>query len=83
VIDLDADGTPEILLIAETSGTSAAFKSAADGTWAEIGNILNTGCKGIRGGQWDGRVETAPPPLKDVVVGGQRLRVNEGCASTP
>src|SRR6185312_5269846 len=82
--DLDGDGTPEILLIGDwPSLTSAAFKSAGDGTWTEIGPILNVQCTGVRTGLSGGRIETAVPALREVVVGGQRLRIDEGCASAP
>jgi len=82
--DLDGDATPEILLIGDwPSVTALAFKSAGDGSWAEIGPILNVQCTGVRTGLWGGRVETVVPAFKDVVIGGQRLRIDAGCASGP
>jgi hypothetical protein len=82
--DLDGDGAPEILLIGDgPSLASSAFKSAGDGRWREIGPILNAQCIGVRSGLWSGRVETVVPALREVVIGGQRLRIDEGCAPGP
>jgi hypothetical protein len=82
--DLDGDGTAEILLVGDwPSLMSAGFKSAGDGTWTEIGPILNVQCTGVRTGLWSGRIETVVPEFRDVVVGGQRLRIDAGCASAP
>jgi hypothetical protein len=78
--DLDGDGAPEILLFTMPTGVAAAFKSAADGKWAFLGTIANAHCAGVRDALRAGKFETVTPLLKEIEVGGQRLRVNSECA---
>src|SRR5262249_23193410 len=53
VMDMDGDGTPEILLFAAPGTTATAFHAAAafhaapDGTWHYLGTILNATCRGV------------------------------------
>src|SRR5262249_12125185 len=78
--DLDGDGAPEILLFTMPTGVAAAFKSAADGKWSFLGTIANAHCAGVRDALRAGKFETVAPLLKEIEVGGQRLRVNSECA---
>jgi hypothetical protein len=80
LVDLDGDGTPEILLFTAPTGIAAAFQSTADGKWAFLGPIANAYCAGIRDALRAGNFETVTPLLKEIEANGQRLRVNSECA---
>jgi hypothetical protein len=77
--DLDGDGTPEILLFALRTGIATAFKSTTDGRWVVLGPLWNVQCAGVRDALRAGKFETVAPLHKEIAVGGQRLRVNDGC----
>jgi hypothetical protein len=80
LIDVDGDGVPEILLVNLPFGNAGAFKAGADGKWAFIGTIANATCAGVRDALRAGRFMTAQPLFEEVVVNGQRLSINTGCA---
>src|SRR6202030_3363439 len=46
LVDLDGDGTAEILLFTTPTGAAAAFQSTADGKWAFLGPLANAHCAG-------------------------------------
>ncbi|HEX5959509.1 MAG TPA: DUF4153 domain-containing protein, partial [Hyphomicrobiaceae bacterium] len=88
LIDLDADGTAEVLLFVPVrSGTgilmAGAFKAEPGDAWTWLGHIANAGCAGVRDGLASGHIETVDVRMKDVNVNGVRLRVNtiRGCPS--
>src|SRR5262249_28968051 len=87
VMDMDGDGTPEILLFAALGTTAgidaaAAFHAAADGSWHYLGTILNATCRGVREALTSGKFEARPPSFKDIEANGLRLRVHADCSST-
>lgn len=81
--DLDGDGQPEILLFSTPSGSAGAFKGRGGDEWLFLGNLTNAHCPGVREALRAGRFETEAPPLKDLAVAGERLRVTTACAPPP
>ena len=81
LVDLDADGTFEVLLFPASAGPAAAFKLTADGKWVFFGLVANAHCTGVRDALRAGKFEMAAPLLKDLAVAGTRLRVNTECSS--
>jgi hypothetical protein len=80
--DLDGDGQPEILLLA--NGGAVAFKKGlADGTWAHLGVIVNAGCPGVRDALRAGQFEIVRPALKEIVANGKRLFLGGDCTQAP
>jgi hypothetical protein len=78
-VDLDGDGTLEILLLPLPGGIAAAFKSTSDGSWSLLGSIQNIHCKGVREALRAGTFEIAAPELKELEVNSHRLRVSIEC----
>jgi len=76
LVDLDGDGTPEILLLSEGGGLSMAFKAGTDGGWMPIGSISNSHCPGVREALRDGKFHAVQPPFSDIEAGGERLRIS-------
>ncbi|MBS0535547.1 MAG: DUF4153 domain-containing protein [Proteobacteria bacterium] len=83
LIDLDGDGKDEVLLVTVPSGPAAVFKQQNDASWRLIGTVGYTFCAGVREGFDQGDVRIADPLFKDVMVGGQRLSITNGCAPRP
>jgi len=82
LLDLDGDGDDEILIVARPNSVTTAFKMDGD-RWRSLGVLTNSGCYGVREGFRDGKFELKEAPFKEIVIGGNRLRLNEvGCAST-
>ncbi|MBM3529310.1 MAG: DUF4153 domain-containing protein [Alphaproteobacteria bacterium] len=83
LVDLDGDAQDEIVVIG-TPGAAAAFGNVG-GQWILLGTLANINCKGARDALKSGGLELVAPKLKDIEVGGQRLRVNTECnpPSTP
>jgi hypothetical protein len=76
MVDLDGDGGPEIILLG-VGAEAAAFKQS-ENQWILLGNITNTGCKGVRDALREGKFEIATLELKELAVAGQSLRVQSG-----
>jgi hypothetical protein len=83
LVDLDGDGTPEILLFLVPRGNGYAFKSNAAGEWDFIGELTGTNCPNVRAALRNGQFKLRPAPFKDLVVGGDRLHVTQECAAAP
>ena len=82
LLDLDGDGTDEVLVVARPNSVTTAFKADGD-RWQSLGVLTNSGCPGVREGFRDGKFELKEAPLKDIVIGANRLRPsNVGCAPT-
>jgi hypothetical protein len=80
LVDLDGDGTAEILLFGLPSSGSWAFKLAADGKWSFLGTVLNVHCPGVRDALRRGDIVLAQPEWKALSVAGQRLHIqSSGC----
>lgn len=79
MIDLDGDGTAEILLFALPSGLAAAFKAEAGGSWALLGTITNADCAGVRDALRSDPVVLAESRFKEIEVGRDRLRIIPTC----
>lgn len=79
LVDLDADGTPEVLALNLPNGNGAAFKRGADG-WVVAGVIQNAHCRGMRDALRAGEFTTKPPNFQDIEVKGTRLRIGSDCA---
>lgn len=84
LVDLDGDGTAEVLLFDNRAYESGAFKSEPDGSWIWIGAIMGMHCHGAREALAAGQLKPVEPQLKDIEANGVRLRVNvidSGCRS--
>jgi Domain of unknown function (DUF4153) len=84
--DLDGDGQPEILLFDPlVPGNSGAFKAGPDNKWEFIGTFTRTACPPrLRDALKPGRLAVVEPSLKDIEVGGVRLRlIMPWCEITP
>ena len=77
MMDLDGDGTPEILLFSLVNASTAAFKAEADGSWALLGSIAH--CAGVHDALRSGPVVLAEPRFKEIEVGRDRLRIVPSC----
>ncbi|MCP9626656.1 DUF4153 domain-containing protein [Rhodopseudomonas palustris] len=73
LVDLDGDGTAEIILDADV-GETTVFRRT-DGQWRYFGTLAGSSCKGVDEALRAGRFSLAPPLLKDIEVAGTRLRV--------
>lgn len=78
LVDLDGDGIDEVLLVTRPGGPAGAFKRYGD-AWRLEGMLANTFCQGFRDGFGKGDITVAAPKFKDIVVGGQRIAVQENC----
>src|SRR5262249_2803356 len=78
VIDLDGDGTPEILLFSLPTGPGVAFKAQANGSWGVLGSVSH--CSGNREGLRSGPIVLAEPRFKEIEVGRDRLRIIPSCS---
>jgi hypothetical protein len=91
--DLDGDGQPEILLFDSqillfdpaAPGNSGAFKVGPDNKWEFIGTFTGPACPPrLREALKAGRLAIVQPSLKDIEVGGVRLRlITPWCEVTP
>ena len=85
LLDLDRDGTDEVL-IADRRSVSV-FKREADGRWFEWADYTPPACApqdaNMASALREGRFETAPPAFPDLVVDGVRLRHQEGEPECP
>jgi Domain of unknown function (DUF4153) len=85
LIDLDGDGSAEILLF-DLSGragglTAGAFKAGPNRSWAWLGPIPNVHCAAVLDALEAGQFQAVEPQLKDIDASGIRLRVSSerGC----
>jgi hypothetical protein len=87
VTDLDGDGRPEVVIIANNIVTAQVFREAADGTWSNAGSFqLPFRCPAAVDALRQGHFQTPPPPyrMNDIQIGGTRLHVQESLyAVTP
>src|SRR5262249_34137799 len=81
LMDLDRDGTAEILLFSVPQGWTAAFKADADGSWALIGPLANAHCQGVLDALRAGPVTAVESRFKEIEVGRERLRIDTGACS--
>jgi hypothetical protein len=86
--DLDGDGQPEILLFDSQillPCNSGAFKAGPDNKWEFIGTFAGTACPPrLRDALKAGRLAVVEQSLKDIEVGGVRLRlITPWCEITP
>ncbi len=86
VLDLDGDGTREILLFDQSGWqgkglTAGAFKAGVDGSWVWLGPISNVHCGRLLDAIQAGQLRVVEPQLKDIDANGVRLRVGaeSGC----
>lgn len=81
LFDVDHDGVAEVLL---SSGLSfEIFKADAAGVWAKTAETTAS-CQAVQKALEAGDIHVTPsPPAQDLVVGGQRLRIDpmRSCAS--
>ncbi len=80
-VDMDGDGQPEVLI--NTGNEMELYKPDAKGVWKVVGS-LPAYCKGELDALRAGKVTTAPPQWRDLVVDGQRVRLitPNGCATS-
>ena len=78
LLDLDGDGAAEILLLPAQPGISAAFKMQSDGSWALLGQLQGWQCVGVREALREGKFEMVTPPLREIEVNGNRIRLSAG-----
>jgi hypothetical protein len=81
LLDLDGDGRNEVLLV--QNGNAAVYRQAASG-WSVAGAIaLPRNCPKLLDALKTGAFRMEPPEysLKDVIIGGLRLRVHESYES--
>lgn len=85
MVDLDGDGASEVLVADHNS--IAAIKQEADGRWFEWAKYTAAACRDwpaqLTGPLASGKFETAPPPFPDLIVGGVRLRRQDGEPECP
>jgi hypothetical protein len=78
LLDLDGDGTAEVLLFGMPSPYGMAFKSDRE-TWRELGSLYNGSCSGVRDALRAGRFQTVAPTTREIEVAGQRLQIVNAC----
>ncbi|WP_332657975.1 DUF4153 domain-containing protein [Brevundimonas sp.] len=85
LIDLDGDAVNEVVVAGESS--ASAFKLEPDGRWFEWALYRSPSCRkdsvDLAGAFASGQVRTTPPVFPDLVVGGVRLRHEEGETECP
>jgi hypothetical protein len=75
LIDLDGDGTDELLLFTSPVGQAAAFALQPDKIWTHLGSLSNSNCPAFRDALRQGAIAVVSPPYKDIEAGGQRMRI--------
>jgi len=75
VLDADADGKPDVLVLGEIRADGAALLSERDGQWRVIGLAPMTlaACPGLQERLRAGDFTLAATGLRDIEVGGQRI----------
>ncbi|WP_168192890.1 DUF4153 domain-containing protein [Undibacter mobilis] len=82
LVDIDGDGTDEVLLVTVTGGSAVALKRRDD-RWQIEGTLSNAFCHGFRDGFGKGEITLAEPKYKDIQVGSQRVVIQESCPPRP
>uniref|UniRef100_Q07ME6 DUF4153 domain-containing protein n=1 Tax=Rhodopseudomonas palustris (strain BisA53) TaxID=316055 RepID=Q07ME6_RHOP5 len=84
LVDLDGDGIAEIIL-QPRAGPVGVFHSIDNHAWSFLGTLVGSACAGVRDALIAGRFKIAEPELKDLDLGGQRLRLTPSadCMSGP
>jgi hypothetical protein len=80
VADLDGDGRPEVVIIANNIVTAQVFREGADGAWSNAGSFqLPFKCPAVVDALRQGHFQMQPPPYRwnDLKIGGTRLHVQE------
>jgi hypothetical protein len=80
LVDLDDDGTVEVLLFRETGGTGSAFRASGNRSWQFLGTVSGATCQGVRDALRSRKFELRTPTLKDIEANGRRLRIAADCA---
>lgn len=75
VLDADGDGKPEVLLIEQVNAGGSALYAEADGQWRQLASLRyrDASCKSMIEKLRKGEYSFAPPRLRELDVGGQRL----------
>jgi hypothetical protein len=60
MVDLYGDGSRVVIVVGEGAAAPAAFKQSGN-QWTLLGNLTNTGCKGVREALREGKFEIEPP----------------------
>ncbi len=85
VMDLDRDGAPEVLIAGQT--VLSVYKRETDGRWIEWAEYEPPLCQedsfDLSRSVADNALETASPQFPDLVIGGVRLRHQEGDLECP
>jgi hypothetical protein len=83
-LDLDSDGTDEILLIdLSRPWVARVFKQADDGAWRDIGGLSNQiRCDKVRAALRNGELKLIPTEWRDIEVSGIRLHLEPTPGST-
>ena len=85
VMDLDRDGAPEVLIAGQT--VLSVYKRETDGRWIEWAEYEPPLCQedsfDLGRSVADNALETASPQFPDLVIGGVRLRHQEGDLECP
>ena len=76
VVDLDGDGTDEIIALPRTLASAQVFRANRDGAWDYFGELAGVGCPGVREALLAGDLSIAAPSVKEIEVAGRRLRMN-------
>jgi hypothetical protein len=79
LIDLDGDGSQEVVLFSQPIGPAGVFRHTDAEGWQFVGSLSNVYCAGVRDGLRAGRFAVERPRLNDLVVNGERLRLTTGC----
>jgi Domain of unknown function (DUF4153) len=78
--DLDGDGRPEVLVIANPGLFAQVFRESADGVWSQAGSFqIPFKCPAVLDALHQGHFQTQPPAYRwnDILAGGVRLHVQE------
>lgn len=82
LLDIDGDGTDEVLLVTVSGGPAMAFKRRDD-RWQIEGTLSNVFCRGFRDSFGKGEIALVAPKYKDIQVGGLRVLIQEACPPAP
>ena len=78
LLDLDADGTEEMVLIPEGADTPPTIFSYQDGRWSRAGSFpRRLACEDMRTLLRSGALSTAPSRWPDLEIGGLRMEIAE------
>lgn len=87
LVDLNGDGTEEIVLLVTPTRASVVLRVGADGRWATFGVLPQIAtCPGMIEALREGRFRRLPAEWSDLEIDGRRLRVgaaSEGPVSCP